>query len=263
MQLQSFRLQACSESDTSELFSEKAAAIHLGDSSLSVSDSADRLHSELLGAVQMSGQQSMPLLGIGYDTKAPTLSDTTSMTQSQSPSSFSHLQMRFRAAARCESWCPCACHKHQHAQSWSFLRPFFGSLYAGYSGMPVLSPKCNVGMCKGMSAGYLKIDYLFPSWFTARAVSIAVLTSPSYGPELCLRILNVRSAFDTTFRLCVTGDCAALEQMIKSGKASVLDISDESSHSYLHVAMRTSQLDVVRTLLKLGADPHLENAEHE
>lgn len=62
-----------------------------------------------------------------------------------------------------------------------------------------------------------------------------------------MRILNVRSAYEAGFLSAVGGDAESVRCLLAAGQASVLDVTDDSGHSPLHVS--TSLI-----LLKLGAE---------
>lgn len=223
----------------------------------------DRLEEHLIQISKQVQQHNSKTLSMTDTQKLLTDGRSRKPIQPHRMSSFGALQMRFRQSRKCEAWCPCVCHKQHRLQTPSLLNFIFGSLFIGYSGVPALRSACNVNVCKGVSDGYMQLNYFFPPWFLARVVSMAILLNPTNGPEMCLRAVKLRDAFDPIFKSCLEGDVNSVKSMLTSGKASVLDVSEDSGHSPLHLAMRTSRLGVIRVLLQFGADFHMENSSYE
>ncbi|OQV00430.1 Ankyrin repeat-containing protein [Cladophialophora immunda] len=140
----------------------------------------------------------------------------------------------------------------------------FGALQMRFSQRTrSLSPACDSNVCKGNSEGLLHVHYFFPPWFLAKVASIALSISRANGPELCLRVANVRPEWDPIFKDCYFGDVEAVRSSLVAGKASVLDVNASNGNSLLHLAMYKSQLEVVELLIQFGAEPHAENYTRE
>ena len=172
---------------------------------------------------------------------------------------FGALQMKFSQRQRCQPWCRCTCHAERKLSTPRILNTVFGMLYAGYAGVPALSPSCNSSICKGNSEGLLQVHYFFPPWFLSKVASMALGVSRVYGPELCFRMTNVRADWEPIFKQCYFGDVEAVKSTLVAGRASILDVKAETGHSLLHTAMFKAQLDVVELLIQFGAEPHREN----
>lgn len=164
---------------------------------------------------------------------------------------FSALQVRVTQRRRCHSWCRCVCHTKKSVNTPKFLRSIMGILFIGYTGVPALSPSCDIDVCSGNSEGLLQVHYFFPPWFLAKVVSIALRVSRAYGPELCLRVANVRADGDPIFRHCYFGNVEAVRSLLVSGEASVLDINAGNGNSLLHTAMLRRCRYMVKNLAKL------------
>lgn len=177
--------------------------------------------------------------------------------------SFDALQMRFLYRRRCRELCPCACHKKTQFQSPGFLKCVLGKLYVGYTAVPSLSPPCNIKACQGRSQGFIQLSYFFPKWFVSRAVMMSALLQPGGGPEMCIRMVTVRDFSDPIFQYCHEGKVDSVREMLVSGKASVLDVSDSTGHSPLHIAMIFGHMEVIKLLLQFGADQFMENDTYE
>ena len=177
--------------------------------------------------------------------------------------SFSALRMRFLRQTKCHQWCDCECHTYKRSHSPRSLESIFGTLFYGYTGMPTATPSCSNNDCRRSSEAFLQVNYYFPAWFFAWAVSVAMKVQGSRIPQFKLRILNLRDSYEEIFQSAISGDARSIHYLLTSGRASVRDISDDSGHSPLHIAVRDSRIDVIRVLLQCGAEPYLENRQQE
>ena len=148
---------------------------------------------------------------------------------------FSALRMRFLRQHKCDASCDCSCHIHTRARSPQMLQSLVGSLFVGYICLPALASKCSVPKCQRSSEGFLQIDYLFPPWFLARMVSMAMTFKDSKIPDLSIRVLNVRSSYEPIFQNAREGGAGLVRHLLTMGQASVQDVTHDSGHSPLHV----------------------------
>ena len=151
--------------------------------------------------------------------------------------SFSALKMRFLRQTKCEQWCDCRCHTYKRASATQGLQSILGTLFLGYTGLPIVTPECSNSRCRRCSESYVQFNYFFPSWFLTWAVSAAIRTSGSKIPEIKLRVLNLRGTYEKVFQSAISGDADSIQFLFKTGRASVRDISDDSGHSPLHVGL--------------------------
>lgn len=143
--------------------------------------------------------------------------------------------------SHCGSNCYCSCHRRCRFTSPSLLGNVLGSLSVGYHTSPWAAPTCNDPSCRHRckEATYI---YTFPPWIWNRILLAHWAYSQSKGPELCFRMLRVRSIDSDIFRLfgrplqpdaiIMTG----IRHLFDNGKASVLDI-DEGGASVLRVRL--------------------------
>ena len=148
---------------------------------------------------------------------------------------FSALRMRFLRQEKCDAPCDCNCHTHTRTQTPQMLQPLLGALFVGYTGLPALTPSCSNVQCRRSSEGFLQIDYYFPPWFLARIVSMVMRFKDSKIPDISMRVLNVRSAYEAVFSSAFEGDAKMVRYLLTMGQASVLDVTQDSGHSLLHV----------------------------
>lgn len=155
--------------------------------------------------------------------------------------SFSALRMRFLRRRKCAPWCDCACHKHSLKQTPSLLQPVLGTLFVGYAGLPMLTPSCTSINCQRTSEAFVQVNYYFPPWFLAQVLSIAIRChdiNNLRGSHVSVRTLNIRSSYDGIFQSSIRGDANAVKNLLMAKKASVLDVTDDSGHSALHVCIQ-------------------------
>ena len=164
---------------------------------------------------------------------------------------FSTLRMRFLWRQKCDPWCPCVCHKESRAETPQFLQSIVGALFVGYSGLPLLTPPCNNKACHRTGEGLLQVNYYFPKWFLARIISVAVRYNETNirRPEVSVRILNSRSRTEGIFESSIRGDANAVKHFLASGKASILDVTDDSGHSPLHVRDPPSVIEIANHII--------------
>ncbi|KAL3419618.1 b-cell lymphoma 3-encoded protein [Phlyctema vagabunda] len=180
-------------------------------------------------------------------------------------SQFSALRMRFLRRRRCASWCPCRCHAQIRLHTPQLLQRVVGQLLVGYTGFPSWTGSCDrLDACQGKTAErFIQVNYYFPPWFLSRVLNFSLSTSNLQKPEYSLRMLNVRSTFEAIFDGADKNDAALVRSLICNNKASVLDITDDGGHSPLHLAVKKSNVEAVKALLEMGAEPYLENATQE
>ena len=141
--------------------------------------------------------------------------------------------------SHCGSECCCSCHRRSLFRSPSLLGNALGVLCVEYCTSPWTIPTCNSPSCR-QNSKKLTYIYAFPQWLWNRVLLAHVAYSQSRGPELCFRMLRVRSTSSDIFRLfrgphqtdeiIMTG----VRRLFDNGEASVLDI-DENGASVLRV----------------------------
>lgn len=144
-------------------------------------------------------------------------------------------------ASHCGFDCCCSCHRRCRFTSSHLLGSVFGSLSVGYHTSPWAAPACNDPSCRHRSKN-VRYIYAFPPWIWNRVLLAHLAYSQSKGPELCFRMLRVRSTSSDIFRLfrgprqadaiIMTG----VRHLFDNGEASVLDI-DEEGASVLRVRL--------------------------
>lgn len=159
----------------------------------------------------------------------------------------------------CRTGCICVCHRRYHLKTPQALNRFIGSLFVGYSGLPLSTPPCSEVSCQRRSALTTQITYSFPSWFLRRRISMNLLCTPLDGPMLSLRFPRLVSSTSKIFDYASLGNVAGMKFLFQTGQASPYDVLIESGMSALQYAADRRQIDMCRFLLAMKADPFLED----
>ena len=156
----------------------------------------------------------------------------------------------------CELRCICICHKERRMRTPQALDCLIGTLFVGYSGLPIFMQECNQQSCRSRSRPLAYVNYVFPHWFLARMVSF-VGTMHTSGPMAALRIQRTVPADAELFTFAKLGNTEGLADLFKSGRASPNDVHYLSGVTALHFAVAFQRFSVCRLLLQAGADPFL------
>ena len=175
----------------------------------------------------------------------------------------------------CELWCSCRCHKRKLMRSPQLLEPLLGTLFIGYSGLPVSQMQCDQQYCHSHSQRETSVAYIFPQWFLAQMISLVVTQTPQSGLRLNLRCHRAVSKDAALFQHAKLGEIQKLMNLFEVGAASpndvhydtgatALDVSTPSIVLLLckladvrHFAISHQRFDTVKFLLQAGADPFL------
>lgn len=174
-----------------------------------------------------------------------TISGPCQAQPSLSDTAVTPYEVRFGfARSFCEQDCDCACHKRGEIWSPSCLHAVLGSLFIGYSMNPWMTRKCDSKDCRGHST-FITYTYAFPQWFLNKMIRMKMAYDQSRGPELCLRVLRVRSKgapIWTTIASAYRNEDMVIRQLqsfFVDGQASVLDVDPRGS-SALTVSFKPS-----------------------
>ena len=159
----------------------------------------------------------------------------------------------------CTPWCSCVCHKEAKLRSPKLLERLIGSLFIGYSGLPVLTKECNEASCHLRAQPSSSVTYFFPRWFLARAVAVVMTTTPLAGPVVDLKFQRIVPGDADIFRYAMLGDIDKLENLFINGLASPNDVHAESGVTALHLAVSHRKIEACKYLLKRNADAFLED----
>jgi len=135
----------------------------------------------------------------------------------------------------CRAGCCCACHKRHQVQTPRILENLIGTLFLGYSGLPMVTPSCDESSCRQRLIPSTQITYYFPRWFLQRAISLAIMLLPNDGPVASLRVQRAVSGSSKLFDYANIGDVESMKRLFSSGLASPHDVRFDSGTSALQV----------------------------
>ncbi len=136
--------------------------------------------------------------------------------------------------SHCGSDCSCSCHRRSRFRSPSLLDNVLGSHSVGYHTSPWAAPTCNSPSCRHRSRKFT-YTYAFPQRLCKRMLLAHLAYNQNEGPELCFRMLRVRSTDSDIFRLfrrpCRADEMimTGVRRLFDNGEASVLDIDEEGA----------------------------------
>ena len=142
----------------------------------------------------------------------------------------------------CEHNCNCICHQMTRIKSPWYLNAMFGSLWIGYSARPWSARPCDSTDCQGHLRSF-SYTYVFPRWLLNRMMLLRTAYDQSRGPELCIRLVRVRSEdagiFDAAKAISKDAGIHEIQRLLKHGEASVLDV-DQNGLNALQVRSKSS-----------------------
>ena len=147
----------------------------------------------------------------------------------------------------CEQDCSCTCHQGGRIRSPPYLSTILGSLLIGYTAQPSMTCTSESYDCRGRST-CITYTYAFPRWLLDKMVACRIAYDRSRGPELCVRLLRVRSGHEYIFwvasiRTSSTDKTSIrhIKYLLTNGKASVLDV-DPYGRTALQVSSKPFSL---------------------
>lgn len=154
----------------------------------------------------------------------------------------------------CGTNCPCSCHATQRSATPAILNGMLGRLFVGYSGLPMLSPKCDNKGCLRARAKQVSVEYWFPTSIWSTIVRLQVGSGFNGGPSLQLdtprRIPDTSQCVD----FAQNGNIPGLKHLFQHGLASPRDVSSSRGYTLLRWALYSKQYETVVFLVHAGAD---------
>jgi hypothetical protein len=160
-------------------------------------------------------------------------------SQTESNNSGSHELISITTRSRllrkvCRPWCSCICHSKRSVKTPALWKNVLGSVFVGYSGVPVLTPACDETSCLQRTTFGADITYYFPTWLISRAISVNLSASTFGTPELSLRMPRMINWAAPLWYGARIGDQIRVEMLFSEGNASPYDVNAYGQSS-LHV----------------------------
>ena len=210
-------------------------------------------------------------------------SATTPTDLSKRPCPALPTQIEASLAAWCPHSCTCICHRYKAHRTPKYLQNFFGVLFLGHSGIPMVKPTCDESGCLAHSRPALLFTYVFPAWILARAFLITARFSLSCGLELTIRLPRVLHESSKIWIFAEHGDINGVKDLLQKRAVTLYDTSSALKYTILMVnsciriyfssaikllirlqfAVTNSHWDLAEILMLAGADPHQQNSNGE
>lgn len=129
--------------------------------------------------------------------------------------------IRMRASCyrkSCRPWCSCRCHIRRQIRAAGRADSFFGSLFIGYSGVPMITPPCNERQCRKRSSTRIILSYQFPKWFWSKSFFTSFLAATVAGPEMLIRVSSTIPFACETYQHCLNGNVMGLGRLLDNGR---------------------------------------------
>lgn len=145
------------------------------------------------------------------------------------------IRTEVQSVRTCKSWCSCLCHASRRACLFYALQNVIGTLFVGYTGLPVLTPPCNEKTCRRSSIPSFHLAYFFPAWLLFRISKIHAAFDLMKGPQVSLSFPRVVPQYSPLWRFATTGDIPSIQRIFSLREASPLDVT-VIGHTALHVS---------------------------
>ena len=167
---------------------------------------------------------------------------TGGIQQRQSP------VIRFHCSilSSCEGHCSCICHSKRRYQSPRMFSNLVGTLFIGYTGLPVSALGCDLDTCVKQTPRDFRAIYTFPAWFVMKALDFTAKILSSNG--LCFGLI-VRNRIDgsagvSIISLAIAGDGSGILELLTAKRASLTDVEKTSGVSPFHVSVHSSMMSL-------------------
>lgn len=167
----------------------------------------------------------------------PILPPADNREAEQPPSKTESLRVVINQHAPCQNWCPCDCHAKQRRKKTvpGIMESLLGTMFVGYSGMPILNKPCDFRGCRHQQQTSASIEYWFPWWLVSKNIKLQFKYLPNAGPQL--QLATLRRVPDTALSVAYArqGNIDGLRLLFNDGLACPRDISDTRGFSLVRV----------------------------
>ena len=193
--------------------------------------------------MNIPGQLDLPETIQRYNMPYPRPTNLTPESAHQIRSSHTHqrrspvVTFHCRSIRSCEGHCSCICHSKYPYKSPRLVSKLLGSLFIGYSGLPLSTQQCNLSGCINQTRS-IQVSYTFPSWFVWKTLNITAeqsfLNGPCFGLSVKNRI-NV-AAGANIFSFASKGDIPAIVTLLEKRMGSLNDVTSVDGYTPFHVS---------------------------
>lgn len=144
------------------------------------------------------------------------------------------IRTEMRPYGSCKIWCSCCCHAQHSVRFPRVLKNMMGSLFIGYSGLPILTAPCSEKTCSKRSSPSMHVSYYFPTWFLSRVLNFNASFNAFKGPQLNLHVPRLVGWSHPLWRLAHADQVISIQKLFDENLASPFDVN-AYGQSALHV----------------------------
>lgn len=159
------------------------------------------------------------------------ITSLASRIPNSSLNSRTNLRVRTSVHRTCRPLCVCVCHRESRLTSPKWMTSAIGTLFLGYSGVPIsfLSANCTEVACCSNKSALINVQYWFPSWFLQRMVILRNRYSPSNGNQISVRTPRLAGSFTEIFAASLSGNLEMVRFLLSKRKASPFDVARDGN----------------------------------
>lgn len=178
-------------------------------------------------------------------------------------------------ASFCQNYCGCRCHRHKPINLPPYASKWACSLRLLWGNLGWFAPSCNVSKCKRSATRYIHAQYKFRLWMASTLICAWYNCTPAGDPKFFLTTINVVES--DAFDFAGQGQLEQLRSAYQNGMASTHDAEPKFGYTalmvrffkragrrilagtnatiLLQIEISHRQIEVIRFLLSVGADP--------
>jgi len=146
------------------------------------------------------------------------------------------VSVRVSQYSACRPGCPCACHSQIKSATPGLADRVMGQLFVGYTGLPLISRKCDTEICRKSQTPSVSLEYWFPLGFVWSQIFRLQMTYQSnVGPQFELQSLRRVPDSAQCVNFALNGNVDGLKDLFIRGLASPRDVSSTRGYSILRV----------------------------
>ena len=129
--------------------------------------------------------------------------------------------MRVTQYGACRPRCSCRCHVQRRSSTPGLVDRFFGQMFVGYAGLPLVNAKCDINSCEKNQAAHVSVEYWFPLGFVwSKILRLQLTYQPNIGPQFDLSTLRRVPDSAQCVNFALNGNIDGLKDLFKRGLAS-------------------------------------------
>ena len=128
----------------------------------------------------------------------------------------------------CTPWCSCVCLRERRFRTTQLLQEWIGSLFVGYSELPVMTEQCDQHACHLQARSTSSIAYFFPTLAYGSCAFSHPSIHPTRWPSCLSKFQRAISGDADIFQFCKARRGGQDKQVFENGLTSPHDVHCES-----------------------------------